>query len=76
MPRAGPSTPAPASTSPFGASLTKLAVLPPGAQRSTLDPFADRKGPWGKLLLLALVLAGAAWALNEAGLLACWCWAP
>ncbi len=61
---------------PFGASLTKLAVLPPGAQRSTLDPFADRKGPWGKLLLLALVLAGAAWALNEAGLLACWCWAP
>jgi len=43
---------------PFGASLTSLAKLPPGAERSLTDPFAEKKRPWGLYLWLlsALVL--------------------
>jgi len=46
---------------PFGAALTELAKLPPGAQRSLDDPFADKKTPWKRwvVLVLVLVLAGA-----------------
>ena len=44
---------------PFGASLTGLAHLPKGAKRSLHDPFAEKKQPWGSLLLLVLVLLGA-----------------
>jgi len=43
---------------PFGRSLTKVAALPPGAERSLEDPFAEKKSPWPKLLfLLAIILA-------------------
>ena len=42
---------------PFGASLTKVAALPPGAQRDLVDPFAEKKNPWPKVLVItALVL--------------------
>ncbi len=45
---------------PFGASLTAIAKLPPGAQRSLHDPFAEKKSPWPLyLVLLALALAVA-----------------
>ncbi|MBX3616091.1 hypothetical protein [Nitrosomonas sp.] len=40
---------------PFGASLTKLATLPPGAQRSLADPYAEKQRPW-KLYLIVLML--------------------
>jgi hypothetical protein len=43
---------------PFGASLTGLAELPPGAQRSLDDPYAERRRPWRAYLLLVLVLLG------------------
>lgn len=44
---------------PFGASLTQLAALPPGAQRSLADPFAEKKRPWVLYaVLLALAIAG------------------
>ena len=45
----------------FGAALTELAKLPPGAQRSLDDPFAEKKTPWKRwvFLLIVLVLAGA-----------------
>ena len=43
---------------PFGASLTQVAALPPGAQRDQLvDPFADKKRPWGLYLSTAAALA-------------------
>ena len=46
---------------PFGASLTALAELPEGAERSLVDPFAEKKRPWTDYLLLAALLAiGAA----------------
>ena len=44
----------------FGAALTELAKLPPNAQRSLDDPFADKKTPWKRwvFLVVVLVLAG------------------
>ena len=52
---------------PFGASLTSLAALPPGASRALNDPFAEQKSPWRWLapLLMGLVLAGVVvWKLG------------
>jgi hypothetical protein len=42
---------------PFGASLTQIATLPPGSQRDLVDPFAEKKKPWG-LYVTLLVIAG------------------
>lgn len=49
---------------PFGASLTRLAELPKGAQRSMMrDPFAQKNTPWTRwaILLALFVLLGMAW---------------
>lgn len=43
---------------PFGASLTGVAQLPPGARRSLIDPFADQGMPaWQKGVAAALIAA-------------------
>lgn len=44
---------------PFGAALTGLARLPAGAKRSLADPFAEKKRPWGTVLILSLIVVGA-----------------
>lgn len=44
---------------PFGASLTQVAVLPPGSKRDLVDPFAEKKKPWG-LYVAIIVILGAA----------------
>ncbi|HEX4420125.1 MAG TPA: hypothetical protein VH165_19555, partial [Kofleriaceae bacterium] len=31
---------------PFGSALTDVAALPPGAQRSARDPYAEKRRPW------------------------------
>jgi hypothetical protein len=47
---------------PFGASLTRLAVLPRGAKVDLIDPFADKRRPWALYYLLALLaLLAALW---------------
>lgn len=48
---------------PFGGSLTSLARLPEGAERSLADPYAEKRRPWGLYLFLAALLlaAMAAW---------------
>lgn len=47
---------------PFGASLTGIAKLPPGAQRDLADPFADKKRPWTLYIILFLLcLFGWLW---------------
>lgn len=38
-----------------------MAVLPPGAQRSLTDPYAEKKSPWKFYLLLILILGGIAY---------------
>lgn len=52
---------------PFGASLTSVARLPKGAERSLRDPYAERASvwPWG---LLALAAGALAWWLRGGGL--------
>lgn len=41
---------------PFGASLTQMATLPPGAQRSLNDPYAEKKSPWKSYFFILLLL--------------------
>lgn len=45
---------------PFGTSLTRMAKLPEGAERSLTDPYAEKKPVWPWLLALAL-LAAVGW---------------
>lgn len=52
---------------PFGTSLTQIAVLPPNAERSLTDPYAEKKPPpWFYPVLLALLVAVIAiwWAVR------------
>ena len=48
---------------PFGASLTGVAALPAGSQRSLDDPYAENKRPWKTYLFLTVVVIAvvAAW---------------
>ena len=46
---------------PFGTSLTRIATLPAGSERSITDPYAQKGTPWGRILLLLLVVAGGVW---------------
>ena len=50
---------------PFGASLTGVAALPAGSQRSLQDPYADKSSPWPWWLLLAVLLGGLFWGLRH-----------
>jgi hypothetical protein len=56
---------------PFGTSLTARAALPPGAQRTLDDPFAEKRSPWPVIIGVFLVLAAAAiwirWDHNKRG---------
>jgi hypothetical protein len=40
---------------PFGTSLTGIAALPPGSSRDLTDPFAEKKSPWPKLIVLFII---------------------
>ena len=42
---------------PFGASLTSVARLPENSDRSTADPFAEKKRPWSLYFFLLLMIA-------------------
>src|SRR5262249_54609253 len=51
---------------PFGASLTRAASLPPGAQRDLVDPFAEKKRPWGLYTaIIVLLLLALGWAFGK-----------
>jgi hypothetical protein len=57
---------------PFGRSLTRVGVLPPGSQRDLVDPFAEKKSIWPAIIVLAILL-GIAWAaLDKMGYLYDW----
>jgi len=47
---------------PFGASLTGVAQLPAGAERSLVDPYAEPARPWGWYAVLGLLGLGLALA--------------
>ena len=50
---------------PFGGSLTGVATLPPGSQRTLKDPYAEKNTPWKTYLLLLAIVAGLGWAWKE-----------
>lgn len=54
---------------PFGTSLTQLAALPAGAERSLTDPYAEKRPPWkgiitGLFILAGILLAGIAFVVK------------
>lgn len=50
---------------PFGTSLTQMATLPAGAQRSLVDPYAEKKSPWKFYLFMLLLLGSFAYLLSS-----------
>jgi hypothetical protein len=51
---------------PFGASLTHVAVLPPGSHRDMVDPFAEKKRPWRFYITVGILLVIAlCWAVGK-----------
>ncbi|MCC7137979.1 MAG: hypothetical protein IT460_06070 [Planctomycetes bacterium] len=52
---------------PLGRALTTVAALPPGAERSLVDPYAEKRARWPWVLLVLALLAGAAFVLWKTG---------
>jgi hypothetical protein len=51
---------------PFGRALTRLAELPPGTRRIIEDPYAVKRTPWTRYVLLLVVLVlGGLWTLGK-----------
>lgn len=57
---------------PFGKVLTHIATLPPGAQRDLVDPYAEKKSPWPKVVIGAIVIYIIYFALNYLGFINDW----
>ena len=57
---------------PFGGALTGVAALPPGSQRDLVDPFAEKKSPWPKVIVILILLVLACVVLNKLGYLYDW----
>jgi hypothetical protein len=57
---------------PFGSVLTHVATLPPGSQRDMVDPYAEKKSPWPKLIIGAFIIYIAYVVLNSFGLINQW----
>ena len=50
----------------FGAAMTELPRLPAGARRSLDDPFADRRTPWRRwVVLVAIIGLAGGWYLGK-----------
>ena len=52
---------------PFGTSLTGIAKLPEGADRSLIDPYAEKKHVWPYYLGIAVVVCMLLWGMWLAG---------
>jgi hypothetical protein len=57
---------------PFGTALTDIAKLPPGSERDLTDRFAEKKSPWPRLVVFALVLYIVYTLLNHLGFVYQW----
>lgn len=47
---------------PFGTSLTALPILPSGAHRSLVDPYAEEKSIWPYVLVVVAIIGAVGWA--------------
>jgi len=56
----------------FGTTLTKIATLPEESTKLLEDPFADKKNPWPKLVLILAIVAILLYVLNVRGFLYDW----
>ncbi|MDD2811607.1 hypothetical protein, partial [Rhodoferax sp.] len=50
---------------PFGRSLTQLAQLPANAERSMVDPYAEKPAQWPYVVVVLGVLATVVWFLRQ-----------
>ncbi|MDR3370047.1 hypothetical protein [Rhodoferax sp.] len=50
---------------PFGTSLTQVAKLPEGAQRTLSDPYAEKSSGWPYLWVLLVLVLAVAWYLRS-----------
>ena len=57
---------------PFGTSLTDIATLPAGAERDTVDRFAEKKSPWPKILVLLFIAYLAYLFVDRGGFINDW----
>jgi hypothetical protein len=57
---------------PFGGALTAVAALPPGAERSMTDAYAEKRSPWPVVIVAVLVLGVAIYLVNKKGLIYEW----
>ena len=57
---------------PFGSALTAVAALPPGSQRDLVDPFAEKKSLWPKVMVVVLLVIAACLVLNKLGYIYEW----
>jgi hypothetical protein len=57
---------------PFGGALTGVVALPPGSQRDLADPFAEKKSPWPKVIVVLILLIVAYVVLNKMGCIYDW----
>ncbi len=53
---------------PFGGSLTKVASVPPGAERDLVDPFAESHGTRNRIITLIVLIVGI-WGLWNFGII-------
>lgn len=56
---------------PFGSTLTKMAMLPKGSERTLIDPFAEKKTPWKRWVFLLVLFMALGFAWNK-GYIAAW----
>ena len=62
---------------PLGRSLTAVATLPPGAERSLADPYAERRSPWPKIIFTLVLVAGLLFCFWKSGFPSDrWDWVP
>ena len=50
---------------PFGSTLTKIAMLPKGSERTLVDPYAEKKTPWKRWVFLLILLTALGFAWNK-----------
>jgi hypothetical protein len=47
---------------PFGTSLTALPILPSGAHRSLVDPYAEKQSAWPYVIMVTAIIGAVGWA--------------